>query len=481
MSQTEHPPMSRLALVKPAVREKTPAKLMISAGEGGGKTETALRMGRVLAGPTGEILFIDTERGKALLYAGRHTFQHIRWNAPYDPDELANDVIAAGDQYPVIIVDSIYSFWSDEGGVRDIADRSGPRNNGFAGWKDARPAHRRMVNGLIDSRAHVILCCRAKVDYVQETNPATGRQQVRSLGMQPMTDDFLPAEVDLHLRMDAETHAIEVAKSRIEPIPQGMAYAGSDAEMVAGLYAEWCQGGEPLASPEDVAEIEAAMSALPDPEHRMASKRTFFERLGRPRQLRETQVVEARAMVAQFQAEAEQSAASIAPPAARPTLTSAPAPTTEKVAAGSVDPGRLASWVNLSERLPNVLGAEADGFKQWMRAGGRSWRPTTATALDEVVDEARRRFRDSNGGARQWDPVELGEVRLLIDELKGQPRDWADFVEVAFENLADADAPETWTDDHVTAFSTWIRLGSAPPSSNERSAHDHPQQHDHAA
>lgn len=474
--------MSRLALARPAVREKTPAKLMISAGEGGGKTETALRMARVLAGPTGEILFIDTERGKALLYAGRHTFNHIRWNAPYDPDELANDVLAAGDQFPVIVVDSIYSFWSDEGGVRDIADRSGPRGNGFAGWKDARPAHRRMVNGLIDSRAHIILCCRAKVDYVQETNPVTGKQQVRSLGMQPMTDDFLPAEVDLHLRMDADTHDIEAAKSRIEPIPQGTVYTGGQAEEIAGLYAQWCQGGEPLASPEVVDDIEARMGALTDPEHRMASKRTFFERLGRPRHLRETQVTAAQALVAQFEAEAEQADTSIAPPAPRLAVTPDAPTAPDGDPSGAVDPERLASWTELCPRLPLLLGAEADAFKQWMKTEGLRWKPTTAADLDRLIVEARSRYQAAHGGARQWDSAELAEVHLLIDELRAQPREWADFDGVAFENLADPDRPEDWTDDQLTVFSTWIRFGFTTPSSTEGdNAHDHQQQHNHAA
>jgi hypothetical protein len=474
--------MSRLALAKPAQRQKAPAKLMISAGEGGGKTETALHMARGLAGPHGDILFIDTEgAGRAsLLYADEHDFTHIPWDAPYPPEELAADILAAAARYSVIVIDSVYSFWSGEGGVLDKADKGAPGNgsNKFAGWKVARPAHRKLVNAIIDCRAHVIICCRAKVDYVQVPGP-DGRLQVRALGMQPVQDDFLPAEVNLHLRMDATTHEIEVAKSRIRPIPQGTVYAGDQAIDVARTYAEWSKGGEPLADNETVAWLEAALNAIPEKgDLRREAKFRFLDQYGRPQYLRESEVDGARGFAAQL---ADEAAEVVGSGPTRPTLTAAPAPA-DTAGADPVDSGRLASWVNLSERLPSLLGVEAEGFKQWMRDGNRSWRPATASSLDEIVAEARRRFRDTNGGARQWDAGELAEVRLLLDELKDQPRDWDDFREVAFENLADAGAPETWTDRHLTAFSTWIRIGSAPPSSTEGTdAHDHPQQHDHAA
>lgn len=448
--------MSRLALAQPAVREKMPAKLMISAPEGGGKTETALRMARAFAGPNGDILFVDTERRKALLYADDHTFVHIPWSAPYDPDELADDLIAGGDQYAVIVVDSVYSFWSDKGGVRDIADSNAPRGNGFAGWKAARPAHRRMVDAIIDSRAHVILCCRAKVDYVQEVNPTTGRTQVRSLGMQPMTDDFLPSEVDVHLRMDPDDHAITVAKSRIKTIPQGTVYPGSDAETVAVTYREWCKGGVPLAAPEVVAEIEARMKAITDPDERMDAKRHFVAHLGRPRYLRATQVDDALSMVARFEQSAAGSIQAAAPPAPvrHPGGTATPAAQAVKL-----DEAGLEAWLRLARQLPRALGDAAAA--EYSRA------PRTTADRDRMVAEIRSRYLAAHGGARRWDADELAEAQRLIAELRGLPQEWDTFVEVAFENFADADHPENWTDDQYLKLKTWIRIGSTPPSSTE--------------
>lgn len=473
--------MSRLALAQPAVREKIPAKIMISGGEGAGKTETALRMAQVFTGGVGDVLFIDTERRKALLYADRFTFVHVPWDPPFDPDELAADVLAGGDQYPVIVVDSVYHFWSEEGGVRDIADRSAPGNNKFGGWKDARPAHRRMVNAILDSRAHVILCCRAKVDYVQETDPATGKLKVRSLGMQPMTDDFFPSEVDIHVRMDAEDHTLHAVKSRIEPIPQGAVYSGDEAEGLAKTYAEWCQGGVLLAPPEVVAEIEARMGALSDQDHRVESKKRFVTELARPRFLRETQVAAAFALVEQFEAEQAQATASVAPPAARTAKTDDRATgqdaANDVAPIGSVaepadppvppDPEQLAAWLRVYERLakPDLLGDEGWAeFQAWGKAEKKRSKARTKAELVEVVDKARAIYSKVHGGPHGWDPDELESVAAKILEMEGatDQRPFEEFEAFTFERLADALAPETWTTDQREKFLPWLMLGATP-------------------
>jgi hypothetical protein len=430
-----------------------PARIMISAPEGGGKTETALRLARALAGAGGRILFIDTERRKALLYADRHNFEHLPWAAPYSPDELAEDVLAAGLHYDVIIIDSVYHFWSEAGGVRDIADRSAPsRRNKFAGWKDARPCHRRMVDGILGTRAHVILCCRAKVDYVQEPDPdKPGYQRVRSLGMQPMTDDFFPSEVDVHLRMDADTHEIHVAKSRIETIPQGTTYAGDDAHDIGETYGEWCQGGEPIADADDVAEIEAALAALPDDDdYRYVAGQQFETTIGQPRYLRVSQIDDARALVARLRADAP----TPAPPALAP------------------NPARLAAWTAIGPRLPQLLGAELEPFRTWMQSpeakkAGARWKPTSAAGLDAAIDAAQAHYRKGHGGPRPWTDSELTDMRRALDDLRATPAEWAKFEDVAFENLADTD-PETWTEDQFLALSTWVGIGQPAPAPAEQ-------------
>lgn len=137
------------------------------------------------------------------------------------------------------------------------------------------------------------------------------------------------------------------------------------------------------------------------------------------------------------------------------------------------DPDRLSSWVELSRRLPQLLNGEADGFKQWMKDENLRWKPTVAADLERMIGEARRRYQLVHGGTHEWAPAELAEAQHLIGELR-PTREWVDFAGVAFENLADPDRPETWTDDQLTILSTWIRLDVSTPPSNEGSdAHDH--------
>lgn len=139
-----------------------------------------------------------------------------------------------------------------------------------------------------------------------------------------------------------------------------------------------------------------------------------------------------------------------------------------------VDEALQDAYVRTARKLPMVLGKPgADAFKEWRIAAGFPQIPRTVDELTALVVEIRRRYLEAKGGPRPWKPSELTEVRRLLDELKGQPREWTDFVEVAFENFANADAPESWTDEQLTAFSTWIRFGSAPLSSpSEGSPHD---------
>ena len=122
--------MSRLANAKPAVRPSLKARLMLSGPAGAGKTYAALEIAATL----GErVLVIDTEKESALTYADQFRFDHLPWRPPFDPRELAHELVAAGETYDAIIVDSFSHFWTGSGGTLDIADGK------FGGWKTARP------------------------------------------------------------------------------------------------------------------------------------------------------------------------------------------------------------------------------------------------------------------------------------------------------------------------------------------------------
>lgn len=246
--------MSRLANAKPAIRPSLKARLMLSGPAGSGKTWSALDIATVLGD---RILVIDTEKESALTYADQFTFTHLPWHAPFEPRELAQVLVEAATEHDVIIVDSFSHFWTGSGGTLDIA---GGR---FGGWKTARPAQGDVVDGILSTPAHVIVCVRSKMEYAQEEVVESGRkkQTVKKLGMAPQQDGTLEYELNLAAELDID-HRINISKSRSTAVPVGRGYTSGHAADLAKDYLEWLTSGEPYADLEIRAQIDQARAAL---------------------------------------------------------------------------------------------------------------------------------------------------------------------------------------------------------------------------
>lgn len=287
--------MSRLGSVRAAVRPALKARCLLSGAPGSGKTRSALIIATALCAdlPDPKILVIDTEKESALTYADDFTFDHLRWEPPFDPRELGRTLTEASG-YDAIICDSLSHFWRGEGGVLDIA---GGR---YTGWADARPAHGDMVEAILGCDAHVILCVRSKVAHEQVQEG--GRWVVKKLGMQAITDDDLEYEINVALSLDID-HSMTVSKSRTTEVPVGRVFKAGHAEDFATLYRDWLAGGEPHAPKDVVDALVARMDALPD-DRRKGAKQEFMAQLGRPDHLTESKVEAAEVLVARWEAEA---------------------------------------------------------------------------------------------------------------------------------------------------------------------------------
>lgn len=288
--------MSRLANARPAVRPALKSRALLSGPPGSGKTRTALIIATTLVADLDDpkILVVDTEKESALTYADDFTFDHLRWNAPFDPRELGRELVAAGKQYDAVITDSLSHFWRGEGGVLDIAGGK------YTGWADARPAHADLVEGILGCDAHVILCVRSKVAHEQVNEG--GKWVVKKLGMQPITDDDLEYEINVALSIDMD-HSLTVSKSRTTEVPVGRVFKSGHAEDFAVLYRDWLAGGEPPADGDVVAALVARIEALPE-DARKAAKQEFVAALGKPTQLSASKVDTADALVARWEQEA---------------------------------------------------------------------------------------------------------------------------------------------------------------------------------
>src|SRR6185503_14769732 len=117
----QHPPQleSRMSpfMFRPAQRADVNLILGLAGGTGSGKTLSALKLAKGLAGGK-PFAFIDAENGRGLMYADDFEFFHGNLTPPFRPDTYAEAIKAADDAgYPVIVVDSASHEYAGEGGV----------------------------------------------------------------------------------------------------------------------------------------------------------------------------------------------------------------------------------------------------------------------------------------------------------------------------------------------------------------------------
>lgn len=314
---------SRLGIARTAHRRPARARLSLSGPSGSGKTWTALSIGFELGK---RVVVIDTEYESAELYADNFPpFTHIPWEPPFSPADLAATIREAGQKFDVVIIDSATHFWSGEGGTLETADSK------FSGWKVATPQQNAMVESMLRSPAHIIMCTRAKQEYLVEEGDG-GRQKVKKLGLAPVQRNDLEYEMNVCLMLDMN-HTIDVVKTRAT-VFSGRSFPPNKQTDFAQLYAEWLLGGEALAPQAQIDEMRDRIRAIPD---QAAGKRigaAITAKFGRGDQMTESQMPEVRAYLDELIAEAEREAAQrqAAEPEVPPAAEPAPSPVVEEPA-----------------------------------------------------------------------------------------------------------------------------------------------------
>lgn len=172
--------MSAQAFIfKPAVLQEVNLIIGLVAGTGGGKTYSGMRLASGISGGK-RFAVIDTERGRAKHYAKQFAFDHCDLHSPFRPETYAKAILAADAAgYPAIMVDSFSHEWAGEGGILDWQEEELDRMAGddwkkresckMAAWIKPKMDHKKMVQRLLQVRAHLILCFRAeeKVEMVK--------------------------------------------------------------------------------------------------------------------------------------------------------------------------------------------------------------------------------------------------------------------------------------------------------------------------
>ena len=223
--------------LRKATRKAVKLKLNLSAPSGAGKTYSALRMAKGIAGDWSKVGVIDTENGSASLYSHLGDFNTIELRPPFTPEKYieAMDVcVEAGME--VIIIDSTSHEWVTliEENQR-LAD-SKFRGNSWSAWSQTTPRHDKFVNAVLHLPVHVITCTRSKTETVMGED-----KKVKKVGMKDQQRDGWEYELTISLELDRDTHLAYPSKDRTNLFEGKQPFLIT--EETGKLIADWCNSG----------------------------------------------------------------------------------------------------------------------------------------------------------------------------------------------------------------------------------------------
>lgn len=280
-----------------AIRDRVSLVIGLVSASGGGKSLSALKIARGLAGGDDtKIAFIDSESGRAKHYApapgekpttDRFGFMHGDLRAPFSPEAYIEAITAADKEgFEVIVVDSYSHSWDGEGGMQDIHsvlveemverargsqyfDETKTRERVSLGaWADPKTRNRRMVSRLLQCRAHIIICMRADEKLLMETveeEGSNGRKYKKTVitpakdrpieeRWVPICEKRFPYELTLSLLLVPSNPGFPIPLKLQE---QHKKYVPLDrflSEETGRGLAEWARGGAPVGSNSSLAE-----------------------------------------------------------------------------------------------------------------------------------------------------------------------------------------------------------------------------------
>ena len=190
--------------LRKATRQKAKIRLGLSAVSGGGKTYSALLIGKGIAGSWDKVAIIDSENYSADLYAHLGDYNVLPIAAPFTPEkyiEAIKECEKAGME--VIIVDSITHEWDGKGGCLEIVESLGGK---YQDWAKVTPRHQAFIEAITQSPCHIITTVRRKQDYemIKDNN---GKVKVEKAGLKEVTREGFEYELTINLELDMRHNA----------------------------------------------------------------------------------------------------------------------------------------------------------------------------------------------------------------------------------------------------------------------------------
>lgn len=192
--------------LRKAERKQVKLRIGMSGPSGSGKTMSALLLARGMASGWDKIALIDTENKSGDLYSNLGGYNVITLEAPYTPERYIEAIKACEDAgMEIIILDSATHEWDGKGGILEYVDSLGGK---YQDWGKATPRHRKFLEAILNSSAHVLVTMRKKQDYSMEQD-GTGKTRVKKLGMKEIQREGF--EYELTLNFDIESNHLATA------------------------------------------------------------------------------------------------------------------------------------------------------------------------------------------------------------------------------------------------------------------------------
>lgn len=238
---------------RPAVRANVGLLIGLAGASGSGKTYTAMRLASGIAGDK-RFAVIDTENGRASHYADQFAFDVAELREPFTPHAYAEAIQSADAAgYPVIVVDSASHEYAGSGGILDMQEEEFQRMGGrdsakMLSWVKPKQEHKRMMQRLLQTRAHLILCFRAeaKIEIIKEggqTKVVPKKSLVGIDGWIPLTEKTVPFELTVSLLLTPDApgvpHPVKLQEQHRALFPLDQKITEESGRRIA----EWAAGG----------------------------------------------------------------------------------------------------------------------------------------------------------------------------------------------------------------------------------------------
>lgn len=258
--------MPREFTVSPAKRGAANLIIGLVGPSSSGKTYTALELATGIQSVVGgDIDLIDTEHGRALFYADKFKFNHVKFDAPYASLDYRDAILQSVKRgAKTIIVDSLSHEHDSEGGMLDYQDQELTKMAGqdygkrermqMLAWAKPKAARRKLLQAVATADANLILCFRAKNTSKPGKNDQ-GKSVVIPMGFVPIAGEEFVFEASLSLLFHPNakgnpTYEPELVGERIAlKIPSQFdwirQHKGPIDRSVGERLAKWAKGDAP--------------------------------------------------------------------------------------------------------------------------------------------------------------------------------------------------------------------------------------------